>query len=241
MTDSLMALGTKLLESDSGLRWPEERVQAQYTGTSGERLLLQATDFLRLLEKLTPSLLTPSWKGLDYGVGWGRMASLMTHFGRPEQLDCVDAWDKSLELAKACGLQNSIKRVPPQLRSIDLGMGIYDFAYAYSIFTHLPGSHIVNNTEKIVASLKPGGVFLFTVRDPKFIEFLIKNDKYRPQVDDLESDGYWFGNAQSSDYGDVIVSEEWLHQKLGTVGRLKRIGPMKYESTQIAMLLTKEG
>jgi len=239
MTDALIELGRKLLESRSGLRWPEERIQVQYTGTRGERLLQQAADFLHLLEQHAGSLTAPSWRGLDYGVGWGRMASLMTHFGQPDQLDCVDAWDKSLALARACGLQNRFKQVPPQLRSTDLGEEIYDFAYAYSIFTHLPGSHIVNNAAKIAASLKPGGIFLFTVREPKFVEFLIKNGKHQPQVDNLEANGYWFGNAQSADYGDTIVSEEWLHRELGTIGRLRRIGPMKHESTQVAMLLAK--
>lgn len=234
-----MELGRKLLESRSGLRWPEERIQAQYTGTSGERLLLQAADFLRLLEELSGTLSSPSWRGLDYGVGWGRMASLMTCFGQPEQLDCVDAWEKSLALARACGLQNSLKQVLPRLQSTDLPEASYDFVYAYSVFTHLPASHISNNAEKIIASLKPGGIFLFTIREPKFIEFLKKNNKHRSQIDTLETDGYWFGNAQSGDYGDTIISEQWIQRELGSIGHLRRIGPMKHESTQVAMLLTK--
>lgn len=239
MTDALMEVGNKLLQSNKGLCWPEERIQKQYTGTSGERLLKQAVDFLRLLEQHTATLTTSSWRGLDYGVGWGRMASLMTHYGPPEQLDCVDAWSKSLELARSCGLRNRLKQVPAKLGFNDLGEQVYDFVYAYSIFTHLPESYIINNTKRIVASLKPGGIFLFTVREPKFIEFLVKNDKYVPHVDNLESKGYWFGNAQSADYGDTVVSEDWLHRELGTIGQLSRIGPMKHEATQVAILLTK--
>lgn len=239
MSDALMKFGRQLFESKNGLRWPEERIQAQYTGTSGERLLQQAADFLQLLGRSTPCLATPSWRGLDYGVGWGRMASLMTCFGQPEQLDCADAWEKSLAIARDCGLKNELKLVSPKIQPGELPEEEYDFAYAYSIFTHLPEAHIINNTAKIIASLKPGGIFLFTVRDPEFVKFLIKNGKYVPQIETLDSHGYWFGNAQSSDYGDTVVSAEWLERNLGAIGDLERIGPMKYESTQIAFCLSR--
>jgi hypothetical protein len=129
--------------------------------------------------------------------------------------------------------------VSPQIQQGELPEEAYDFAYAYSIFTHLPGAHIINNTREIIASLKSDGIFLFTVREPKFLEFLIKNEKYKPRIETIESDGYWCGNAQSDDYGDTIVSEQWLIQNLGAMGRLERIGPMRQESTQIAMLLRK--
>lgn len=239
MMDSLLLLGRSLLESQDGLRWPEERIQIQYTGTSGNRLLEQAVDFLCLLEQKTDVLRSQTWRGLDYGVGWGRMATLMTYFGRPDQLDCVDAWGKSLEIARNCGLENSLSLVSATVRPGELGEGIYDFVYAYSVFTHLPDTHILNNAREIMRSIKPNGTFLFTVRQPNFLDFLKKNGKYNPVVDRLDAEGYWFGNAQSGDYGDTVVSQDWLFKNLGDLGDLQWLGPMTYESTQIAVSIKK--
>jgi SAM-dependent methyltransferase len=239
MSEELIETGNRLLAAKEGLRWADEKIQAQYTGVSGERCLAQAVEFLELLRSLTPTLATLAWRGLDYGVGWGRMASLMTHFGPPRNLDCVDAWERSLERARECGLQNDLRLVSATLKPGDLPDNTYDFAYAYSIFTHLPEANVRNNAEAILKSLKPGGLFLFTIRQPKFINFLRNLDRVRPEVDRLSEDGYWFGNAQNADYGDSIYSEDWLGRHLAPLGELKVIGAMKGETTQIAVSLEK--
>lgn len=237
MTEALLAHGRELLSASDGLRWPDERLQKQYTGTSGERLLEQAVDFITLLGQHTT--LRHDWRGLDYGVGWGRMASLLAAYGSPRQLDCVDAWAESLQHARNHGLQNVLSLVSPMLRASELPRSRYDFAFAYSIFTHLPAANFINNLAELVSSLRPGGVVIFTVRDPSFRDFLRKNGKDAAEVDALESDGYWFGNAQGEHYGDTIVSPEWLDHNIGPLGRLERLGKMPREGTQIAMKLTR--
>lgn len=234
MNAALHTLGRQLLTAETGLRWPGERLQAQYTGTSGERLLTQATDFIELLAQHVP--LQGDWAGLDYGVGWGRMASLMTAYGSARQLDCVDAWATSLQYARDHGLENVLALVSPMLKATQLPRSGYDFAYAYSIFTHLPAADFVNNVAELVKALRPGGVLLFTVRDPSFRDFLQKNNKFSTVVDDGD---YWFGNAQGEHYGDTIVSHEWLQQAIGHLGTLERIGKMPHEGTQIAMKLVR--
>lgn len=236
MESKLQTFGRQLLTAETGLRWPEERLQLQYTGISGERSLLQATDFLELLSALVP--LKGDWRGLDYGVGWGRMASLMIHYGPARQLDCVDAWCASLMHARSHGLGNVLALVSPMLKASELPCGGYDFAYAYSIFTHLPALNFVNNIAELATSLRPGGVLLFTVREPSFRDFLQKNGKFNTAVDALDSDGYWFGNSQGEHYGDTLVSPEWLDRNIGNLGKLECIGKMPHEVTQIAMKLT---
>lgn len=153
------------------------------------------------------------------------MASLMTHYGSPNQLDCVDAWERSLDRARECGLQNNLRLVSATLKPGELPADTYDFAYAYSIFTHLPEAVVRNNTRAMLESLKPGGLFLFTVREPKFINFLKSLDRVRPTVDRLSDEGYWFGNAQNDDYGDSIYSQEWLGHHLAPLGELRILAP----------------
>src|SRR5690606_18328879 len=112
------------------------------------------------------------WRGLDYGVGWGRIASLMTAFGAASQLDCADAWEKSLTLARECGLENRMILTPPILDEGSLPRDAYDFIYSYSILTHLPAPHIRNNVSRLVDSLKAGGKLVFTLREERFLRFL---------------------------------------------------------------------
>lgn len=239
MSEDLVEVGNRLLASKSGLRWADEKIQAQYTGVSGKQCLAQAVEFIELLRAQTPDLATSTWRGLDYGVGWGRMASLMTHFGPPSNLDCVDAWERSLERARECGLQNNLRLVSATLKPDDLPTNTYDFAYAYSIFTHLPEAVVKNNVKAIMKALKPQGLFLFTVRQPSFISFLRNLNRVRPEADRLSVDGYWFGNMQNADYGDSIYSADWLENHLAPLGQLKVIGAMKCEPTQVAVSLKK--
>jgi hypothetical protein len=235
---NLEELGQYLLGATEGLRWPEESLQLQYTGASGTKTLSQAVDFINLLATHCTALKSGRWYGLDFGVGWGRLASLMTAYGMPSQLDCVDAWEVSLERARACGWQNRMIAVPAVLTQGDLPGSNYDFIYAYSIFTHLSKLNFVQNLRVLSGALKPGGVLLFTVREPAFISFLQRIGKCIPKEDALASDGYWFGNAQSEYYGDTIVTSDWLERNVATLGRLECLGKMPNEVTQIAMKLT---
>jgi SAM-dependent methyltransferase len=238
----LELFGLRLLEpadSSQTPRWPVTQTQLNYTGASGPELLRRTVDFVEAMYQNVPALETEHWRGLDYGVGWGRIASVMAYFGDPQLLDCADAWQKSLDLAKSCGLQNAMKLVPAVLGPGDLPSSTYDFIYSYSIFTHLPDTHIINNLTALVDALKPGGALIFTLREPKFIEFLQRSNKLSPVDDRLAKDGYWFGNAQNKDYGDTIVSPEWIDRHLGGLGQIFALGVLKSEPFQALMKITK--
>lgn len=237
--EQLQALGSRLLRGEDALRWPPPAVQAQYTGTSGELLLAKSIAFIRLLVAQVPKLGTGDWRGLEYGVGWGRLASLMTHYGPPAQLDCVDAWARSLDHARNCGLTNRLTQVGSVLARGEIAPGTYDFIYAYSIFTHLSARPTANNIARLYEALAPGGVLLFTVRDPNFVDFLRGTGNYRPCVDGLESIGYWFGNVHSPDYGDSIFTIDWLRRETRGLGWIERVGPLALEPTQVVMSLRK--
>lgn len=238
----LELFGQRLLEPagpTQTLRWPDIKTQLNYTGASGPELLRRTVDFVEAMRQNVPALATGNWRGLDYGVGWGRIASLMAYFGSAQSLDCADAWHKSLDLARSCGLQNEMKLVPALLGPGDLPDNTYDFIYSYSIFTHLPDTHIINNVAVLVDALKPGGALVFTLREPKFIGFLERSNKLSPVDDRLAKDGYWFGNAQSKDYGDTIVSPEWIAQHLGGLGQISTLGVIKSEPFQALMKIIK--
>lgn len=237
--DVLFRLGKGLLthEGLNGIGWPDPSIQRAYTGADGEVLLQRTIDFVEKLIACAPIIECENWRGLDYGVGFGRIASILSNFGRPDQLTCVDAWEKSLSLAKSCGLKNPAYLVDSQLGKLSLQPNSFDFAYAYSIFTHLPKDVFLKNIEMIVSSLKPGGVFVFTVREPKFLEFLMRNNKYNPVVNDLLDSGYWFGNQQNESYGDTVFDIKWIESNLSCFGVIENIGIVKSEPFQLILAL----
>lgn len=232
-------LSKGLLADDgmNGIRWPDHTIQRNYTGADGNALLQRTIDFIEVLVTCAPIIESDLWSGLDYGVGFGRIASVLSTFGSPSQLTCVDAWEKSLSLAKSVGLKNPAYVVDSCLSKTSLPHEKFDFAYAYSIFTHLPRELLLNNIQRVVQSLRPGGVFVFTIREPRFLNFLERNGKCKPAVDELAESGYWFGNQQSESYGDTILDFNWIEKNLARFGRIENMGVCQSEPFQLIVAL----
>ena len=222
-----------------GVRWPSQAVQSQYTGASGDLLLARTVDFALFLASTFPNVAQRKTKGLDYGVGFGRIASVVNSIFPLTSLDCVDAWPASVELARSTGLTSSVKLVGAILSEHDLRESEYDYCYAYSVFTHLSKRAFLNNLEKLAASLRSNGKLIFTVRSPRFIEFLDRNGKLRAEERRIEDDGFWFGNRQNDDYGDTVVTEEWLLSATENLGPLIIQGALPSEPLQVVVSLTK--
>lgn len=240
----------KLAEFGSGLlthagnsnevHWPDETTQRNYTGSSGDNLMQRTVDFAWVLQNQIPALGRAGWRGLDYGVGWGRIASLLRYFGDGAALDCVDAWGESIQLARSCGLDNRMTQVSPMLDRSELPSRGYDFVYAYSIFTHLPAENIVNNLTVLYEALKPDGKIFFTVREAKFLDYLKANGaRVDASVDALDGEGYWFGNAQSEQYGDTVTTGAWISRNLKGLGTVTTLGFIDSEPFQTIMMASK--
>ncbi len=220
----------------NGVRWPAETTQRAYTGAAGENLLNRTIDFAEKVRTLFPRLEKRDWTGLDYGVGWGRMASVMSAFASPDCLDCCDPWEKSLSLAKSCGLSNRMILTPPVLSGDEFSRK-YDLIYAYSIFTHLPEPDFVQNVRVLVNSLSPGGMMIFTVREPHFLQYLMKNGKAKNAA--LDENGFWFGNAQNANYGDAVVSDDWIKSNLSSLGEVTSVAALPSEPYQRILTITQ--
>lgn len=240
---SLMKFGEELLArsgNSNEVHWPDETTQRNYTGSSGQNLMQRTVDFAWVLQRQIPALDHGEWRGLDYGVGWGRIASLLRHFGSGAALDCVDAWGESIKLARDSGLDNRMTQISPMLTPSELPDRGYNFIYAYSIFTHLPADNIVNNLTVLYEALKPGGKIVFTVREAKFLDYLKTNGaQVNASVDALDTEGYWFGNAQSSQYGDTVTTAEWISRHLGKLGSASTLGFIDSEPFQTIVTITR--
>lgn len=209
-----------LIEGKFGPRWPDLQIQAGYTGTNNVDTLRRAFAFIDVLAK--DGAFKPGWKGLDYGCGWGRFASVLLSKGTPDQLDLCDAWIHTLRIIAELGYGNRIFRVSELLKPGEIAEGIYDFILSFSVFTHLSHQAFAQNMPLLRAALKPSGTFYFTVRHEDFIEH-----KYADRAEEL---GATLGDSGfvHVDSGGDISGQKVFGDMIVTVDYLQRFGPVRY-------------
>lgn len=204
-------------------RWPAEEVQKQYTGNFGIALVQRSERFLEAIDK-DGAFKNPNWKGLDFGVGWGRLASLMLKFGSPAQLDVCDAWDVSLSHSRSVGLKNRMMKVGDILADNEIPQSEYDFIYAFSIFTHLNESTFNNNIRQLMKSLKPKGRLYFTVRKDDFMSTMEKGSSELDRAGYNQRGFLHFTYKNKAVYGETIVTDDYLNREYGHIGSMRYLG-----------------
>jgi SAM-dependent methyltransferase len=155
----------KLLREPNGHNlpvWPPEGLQANYGAASGPPALEMAFEFVNVLEK-DGAFAKVHWRGLDYGCGFGRIATAMLAKGPPQWFDLCDAWDKAVEIIKTNNYKNAVAQVPEVLGDHDLPAEAYDFVTSFSVFTHLAPEAWRGNLARLHGSLTNGGAAYITV------------------------------------------------------------------------------
>lgn len=211
--------------------WQSEQVQQVFTMMSGPGAVRRTQSFIDMLE--ADGAFAPKWKGLDYGAGWGRIASLLLAKGTPEQLDLVDAWAKAMNYLEQGRFKNRYWKVSEILQPEEIPENTYNFVYAFSIFTHLSEEAFWTNLHALKKSIRSPGTVYFTVRHREFIEHYREHIEHLSpeRVDEiyatLESEGFWYTPLQTDRgadpiFGTTVVSEERLREALGPIEYLGR-------------------
>lgn len=189
--------------------WPSEKIQLQYTGASGDRLLTRTKRFTRIIDDLISA--NTNYNILDYGCGWGRIASVIncTHPG--SHLDMADAWDASLELCRNAGFKNTLLKLDEVLNDKSLASEHYDLIYSFSIFTHLSKKAFDTNVYYLLKALKFGGTLLFTARHENFIDKFNEKCKAEQAISSVLPDQlYHYSHPNSDIYGETIIGKEYI-------------------------------
>lgn len=213
-------------------RWPAPQGQQTFTGTYGPPLVRSALGFIEEMER--DGAFVPNWKGLDYGAGFGRFATMMLTRGSADQLDLVDAWQFSLNILEQGGFKNRRWQVAELLTDKDLVAGSYDFVMSFSVFTHLSEMATHHNLERLFDALKPGGKMYVTVRHSEFIP--VKYADIAPSVEkELAEKGIWFKGTPgdlgaNKVFGDTIVTPAFMEALGSKLGPVKKLGaPLGYQ------------
>lgn len=203
----------KFIDGDFGPKWPDEGLQKGYTGTNKVDLVRRSFSFIKILQN-DGAFDKTNWKGLDYGCGWGRLASAMLSKGDPDQLDLCDAWKITLNHLDHLGFENKIFEVPTLLDESSIPPRTYDFIFSFSVFTHLSPLSFQTNIPRLMDSLNDSGKLYITVRHNEFLDHKYADDADKYNVA-LMKDNIVFidsgGDLNSEKlFGDTIITSEYL-------------------------------
>ncbi|MDD5274916.1 MAG: DapH/DapD/GlmU-related protein [Methylovulum sp.] len=206
--------------------WPSEEIQRQYTGAHGDLLLQRTKRFVSFLEK-EGAFTSPNSSILDYGCGWGRIASVIYVLHNP-QITSVDAWEKSLEFLQQSQLPVNSFKIPEKLDEQSLGCENYDVIYSFSIFTHLNIDAFINNISFILAALKENGRFYFTVRHEDFLEMFNSKKPNSLPVTEVGCDDFLHFSYVGENYGETIIGKDFIRNRFENITYHGVIDPFQH-------------
>ncbi len=124
----------------------------------------------------------PDSKVLDAGAGTGLIGSYLKPMGYHD-LTAIDLSSEMLKHAEARNCYRATYRMVLG-EALDFGTDSFDHCYAVGVFTegHAPASAF----EELIRVIRPGGYFVFSIRDDVYRE-----RGYRLRMDRLEQQGSW--------------------------------------------------
>ncbi|WP_423212060.1 class I SAM-dependent methyltransferase [Paracoccus yeei] len=143
-------------------------IQSQWTGCAGEILLDKSVSFVRAASENYISLTGTDLRGkriLDYGCGFGRLLRLFRFY--TDRIWGVDSWDESLALSHAAGFGDCIRKIDNIPQSLPSEIS-FDFAFAFSIFTHLNQKAATAALSCMRKAAAPGAILCITIRPLEF-------------------------------------------------------------------------
>ncbi|MFZ1469969.1 MAG: class I SAM-dependent methyltransferase [Paracoccaceae bacterium] len=143
-------------------------VQKKWTGASGQQLLINSVPFVQSCSENYTALTGKSLKEariLDFGCGYGRFLRLFSYYS--DEVWGCDPWEMSLEQSRAAGFADRVRKSDTMPDNLPFDEG-FDFAFAFSIFTHLNQRAATACLRALRTAMKPSGVLCITIRPPEY-------------------------------------------------------------------------
>lgn len=220
-----------------GLRFPDfpsADIQRQFVGSAYEDALNEAAGFYRFAQEgMALRRYGKSAGGgyLDFGAGWGRIGRFFLRDFQAEKMAGVDIDPDMMAFCQGANLPGVFQTIANG-QPLPFADGQFRLVTAYSVFTHLPPHLFKAWLSELMRVLKPGGILVFTVEPPRFLDFLEGADPesdnawlaalsaYKARIpglrEDLARDGIAYlpsggGAYRDADvYGDTTVTADFL-------------------------------
>jgi ubiquinone/menaquinone biosynthesis C-methylase UbiE len=185
MDDYWLWLNTKGLNTSSELRSilpglpKDKQLEFAVVTLKGEENLTQGFGVYQLIKKTYEKYagtLSSCAAILDFGCGWGRIIRFFLRDVNPARLFGADPWKECIESAKEtnrwCQFQ-ATNAMPP----LPYAGRMFDFVYAWSVFSHFTESTHAKWLEELHRVTKPGGLLIATTMPRSYIEWVARLQK----------------------------------------------------------------
>jgi SAM-dependent methyltransferase len=199
-------------------------VTMRWTGSSGAALLQQSVTFVRSCAANYGDTCGDTLRRkaiLDFGCGYGRFLRLFSYF--TNDLAGVDAWNGSLEQSRHSGFADIVHKSDEVPASLPLARQ-FDFAFAFSVFTHLNKTAALASLAALRKAVKNNGMLAMTIRPIEFWSIADSQslanraDEAKAMSELHRSSGFAFrplaGQGPQSNYGDTSLTVQWLEDNL---------------------------
>jgi SAM-dependent methyltransferase len=220
--------------------WPDEQLQRDWVGNTGEPLDLQSYGFIRNLKWAYSRFgATPLAQStvLDFGVGWGRLIRYLAKDIRPERLWGCDVNSKVLQVCRETRVPGMLRECSVRPTTLPFEGGI-DLVYAFSVLTHLSERTHRDVLECIHRMMKPGGILVLTVRPRAFLPLMgLDQSAY--------DSGYLFKphNLPPDDgdipYGDAVISDRYIRANWTAAFEIVENWWLMEDNMQVSYVLKK--
>lgn len=231
---------------------PSDDVQRSWTGTSGHPLMNQSISFIRLaMTRYRSSECVSGGNGnvLDFGCGWGRLTRLLYKYFPVENIFCVDAWDRSIDLCRYHRVHGQLAVSDYLPRSLPTPRDLkFDLIIAFSVFTHLSEKTASICSRALRDCLSDTGMIALTIRPVEYWSFMgsmFTDQQIHQFVASHEQNGFAFfpHNRESVEgevtYGDTSMSLEYIDKNFGGL-RIFGVEWSEMDPLQIIVFLRKE-
>jgi len=241
-------------------RFPHAEVQLGYNGSADDEAMISAHELWLYAEEYARALGFPLKEGgnvLDIGCGWGRITRTFMRDVPKERLYGVDIDPNAV-------LMTHIMGVPAQLQQSRPGEPLpfpdhsFNVAICNSVLTHLPENVATSLMRDVARVLQTGTLFVFTVEDDAFLDYLGQPDlenhgvrwgmlkRHQAELPALRAryaNGEFLylvttdsGALTSDVYGDAIIPRAWMEKNWGDFLEIVRFVPTSYPIKQAVVV-----
>ncbi len=222
--------------------FPSAEIQRQFVGSAYEDALDEAGRFYAFAQESMGDRAYKRSEGkgyLDFGCGWGRIGRFFLRDFRSEDMVGVDIDPGMVEFCAGANLPGSFETLLNG-QPLPYADGSFRLATAYSVFTHLPPHLFRAWLAELLRVLAPGGLLVFTVEPPRFLDMLESTDASSPNAwlaalsthkprlpqlrEDLTKEGIAYlasggGDYREPDvYGETVVTAKFVAREAAPHG-----------------------
>jgi hypothetical protein len=212
-------------------KMPPVEIQRRWTGHYGNELVTKSCNIIRLMQLCSYFMRNSKISGtlLDYGCGWGRLTRLLTYFSDPESIYGADPMQDSLEACRSHQVHGKFIHIPTKPQLIPLDGKTFDFAVAYSVFTHTPPNVTSAILDCLRRSASADALLVCTIRPIEFWNLrcsLLGDEVINRLKTSNRNDGFAFlpvgggVELQRDEYGDTSMEIEFF-SKIATAAGWK--------------------